>query len=132
MRQQVDGTQVRLAREKVKAAFAALRKDHFMLARMAHLCCMSCASSDLYDTAQKRREKGYKLYSGVVYFHRQDDESFWASGYLMIRFMGKHDPEDSLAYPTQKVAELVIKALKDQGLEAKWDGNTDRCIEVKV
>jgi len=120
---------------KVKSAFKKIRK-HNLIARINHLCCMSCASSDL-DRQCEDRDK-----DGAVYFHRQDYDGFFRdfthhekkksfegikplTSTLHIRFLANKD-ELSVW-----VGRLAVEALTSEGLTVNWDGNPSKTIGVE-
>jgi len=124
----------------IKNAFKKLRK-YGLICRMRHLCCMSCASSDLGQKCDERNK------DGAVYFHRQDYDGFfgdandrWGRSYrrynpnhestLMIRFFSATEDKDNSKVTTKDVGELAYVALEDEGLDLEWDGSPHHCISV--
>ena len=107
------------ARDKVLIAFKKLRKDN-ITARANFLCCMNCASSALSSVVDEKKTVG------AVYWHRQDEERFEEDGVLNIRYFS--DTEENCL----KLANKIVAALKEEGLNITWNGNTDTTIEVNA
>ena len=121
-------------REKVVAAFKDLRKDGF-IARANFMCCGSCAGYDLAEKATEMVDKG-KHPKGCIFWHKQDEESYWAGGFLHLRYgefnTAKHG---TIGLPSEAVGSALIEALEKQGLkrglDIEWDGDTNKTIIVK-
>lgn len=105
-------------RDKVVDAFRSLRK-HGIVARANFCCCSSCASYELAQMVKKTNKKGY------VYWHRQDEQSFWKTGDLYLGFgsyVDGHDPAH--------IGRIVVEALEKQALTVLWNGESSRRIKV--
>ena len=105
-------------RNRVKAAFTDLR-SFGMIARMNHMCCMSCATASLDEVTKKSKRQS------AAYFHRQDNECFTNGGPLHIRFFHDNDEKQVMW-----VGQVVQLTLLNHGLEAVWDKNPSHTIKV--
>ena len=105
---------------RVKKAFRTLRQ-HNLICRMNHLCCMTCASHDLGTKCNERNKEG------AVYFHQQDTDCFWGCSKLHIRYFHNDEDDDG---KTLEVGKLVYQTLKEEGVTVEWDGNAGKTIVV--
>jgi hypothetical protein len=105
---------------KLKAAFKLIKKSAY-ITRMNFWCCMSCASSALDQMLDARPKM-----DGVVYFHKQDREHFQKDGEINIRYFHR---KDGMAVV---VAQDVLAALREVGLEPIWNGDPGHTITVKT
>lgn len=133
MRQQTDKQTVQTVKVGLTVAFSALRKQG-IIARQNFLCCQSCASSALSGIAVKQHTEG-KPVNGVVYYHRQDNNTLKESGYVYLAYgdvshYEEGKPEVSMGLPTIEVGKLVVKAVAATGLKVDWDGNEGTRIKV--
>lgn len=100
--------------DRIKAAFAALRKQGFF-ARMNFWCCQSCAWADVPEGKPN-----------VAFYHKQDAEAFdrWGNispkrgGVLHIAHAGN--------------SQIIVDALRATGLAVTWDGTDATRIEVRT
>lgn len=111
---------VREARQRVLEAFRQLRRKG-IVARANYLCCTSCASYALHETA-KQRPKAI----GYAYWHQQNEEEMWRSGELYIGFAAVDDEDPA----HMEIGQRVVAELKKQGLEVEWPEDPD--IKIKV
>ena len=121
-------------RDNIKKAMAEIRKNK-ILARMNHLCCSSCAGYDLTEKIDEMPVKKAKEMKGIVYWHRQDEDSYKNSGVLYIRYQGidtaKYPNRDKkTGWTTIMIGHIVADAMKKYGVPFKWSGNPDKCIIV--
>jgi len=96
-------------RERVKAAFADLRKRGYAC-RMNFMCCGSCANAAMHD---KHPDKPH------VYWHRQGDIAF-EDGYLTSTLY-LHWSGDGYE---------IAAVLRDWGLVVEWQESDLYCIQV--
>lgn len=122
----------RTDRMRILTAFKSLRKSGFT-ARANYMCCSSCATSGLANDLTKRGKDPDT--ADVVYWHKQDDTAFTHGRYgypmrtsaerqklhtnLYIRFSGPRP-------------QMIVDALKAEGLNVEWNGDPDVCIMVKA
>lgn len=104
----------------LKKVFPQLRKES-VLANGNYLCCQSCASYGLADSARTRKKEGY------VFWHRQDEESLRRDGHLYIAFSGMDEN-----MTTKVVGMLTVKLLEEAGLTVEWNGSEDKRILVDL
>ena len=118
-------TEIGVVRERVKAAFKALRKAGF-IARANLACCMSCAIAELNEIAEKQHR------DRAAYWHRQDDESFRKGQPLHIRFcyLPEKETDENTTVIEKEIGEQVADALRNAGLLIEWDGNPAKTIQV--
>ena len=117
--------QVAEIRHRVQAAFGELRKIGF-IARSNFSCCMSCATYELSEIAEKKQR------NRVAYWHHQDETRFKKDGALCIRYFylpSKEIEGDTTSLETQ-TGEQIAAALRKAGLNVDWNGNPDTIIEV--
>jgi len=76
------------------------------------------------EDAQRRAAAG-STPRGAVFYTRADRSRAKASGSLALAF-GTHDDDGDPG----EIATEVVTALRDAGLDARWDGDVDRRIEV--
>lgn len=115
-------------RDKMKSVFAELRKRGF-IARMNHLCCMNCASTDLGAKAEERELRR------IAYWHRQDEEYLQKSGSLYIgygwaEYTGERLSNQKHDELTRETGLLIADELKRQGVPYYWDGDPNQRILV--
>lgn len=103
---------------KINQVFEALRKRN-LIAKQNHLCCMSCACSDLSQDLDKRKGK-----IGCVYYHNQDTDAAQDRGVLNIRYFGKEQND------TVGIGKMVKEECEKVGLKVTWDGNPGTTIQV--
>lgn len=114
---QLDEYQRQEFKGKLTKAFKQVRQTANVLARQSHLCCMSCATSDLGQKLEGSSK------AGAVYYHRQDAEHI-DDGYVWVRFF----PADESDEASLHIASLACAAFAAQGLRTIWNGSPDTCI----
>ncbi len=115
---------------KVAQAFKQLRASGF-IARQNFLCCMGCASSQLYTNWQKSPRKAKQ--TACVYFHQQDMAHYREDGILQLRYSAMLDESaDQFAHDEAMAAvgREVFRTLKENGLHPIWNGDINQTIEV--
>lgn len=114
------------ARNGVKEAFQELRRLGY-LARMNFWCCSTCAGYALGQMWDKKPTK-----KGAIYFHRQNEEYYWESGRLHIHYFGGRtgDNGEEATRKTKEVGEAIVNTLVKRGITYRWNGSSDRAIEV--
>ncbi len=133
-------------RKAVLRAFKELRKNN-ILAKANHLCCQSCGSSDLCErinTDEVREWKGY------VFWHRQVEAGAFPGGAKTCEFKNKYKfsstrnmnlnlyysgtkdiyESKSQGLTAEEVGHALFYALKDEGLNVLWDGNSANTVIV--
>lgn len=120
-------------KERLGRAFRAMRKAG-LLARQNFECCSSCAgyaisqrAEDLISSGKKKKED----IKGCCFYHAQDNDDLVMGNafYLAYGPMGTQK-YDTVGLPNEQVAEIIIKCLKDEGIEIEWDGSGDTRIFV--
>ena len=116
-------------RAKLAELFKQFRKEGY-LARMNHLCCSSCAGSDLSTRAEELNEKG-KSVKGCVFWHNQDESGWNSSGYLPLRY-GPLDTSKSgeIGLSAKEIGEYICQSLTAAGITHNWDGDPGQVIFV--
>ncbi len=127
MTRKVDPERIAAIRSRVQAAFVELRKVGF-ICKSNFSCCMTCATAELVDIAEKRRR------NRACYWHHQDEEHFRDTGLLFLRYcyLPRNGVEvDTDTTPLEKqIGEQVATAMKKQGLEIEWDGDPSKTIVI--
>ena len=102
-------------------AFRILR-TRSLIARQNFMCCSGCASAELASQCAKDETK-----VGAVFYHRQEGERLRDGAELVhvsyghVLGGGENDA---------KIGAVVAATMVKVGLEARWDGNPERCVEV--
>lgn len=116
-----------VAKALVGKAFRDIRALN-MLAGQDFMCCSSCGGAEMEHLANTRSQGRP---AGVVFYHHQDATRFAKSGYLCIRFEDLYDETKGRA-GTKAVGHIVFDILRRHGLPVEWDGDPDRCIELRL
>jgi hypothetical protein len=115
----------------LKLAFAELRKQGFV-ARMNFACCGSCASYEIGVWLEERGRNPDE--ADAVYWHRQSDDAFNKHGILTVGHLDQDTGRPQSLYVHHsgrtQLAVDTINSYGDFGIQAYWDGDTNRCIEV--
>lgn len=118
----------RTVKERIKAAFQALRKGG-AIARMNYKCCSSCAWAAM-ETDYPNMKDG----DTAVYYHNQDADSLDDFGNLV---QYRDWDAEGRVYKTQNLylawtgdAHMIIGALENEGLTIDWDGSEAHRIAV--
>jgi len=110
-------------------SFKQLRSKGF-IARQGYLCCMSCASSNIYSYWKKMKNRSSKR--GAVYYHAQDRDSFNHRGVLWLRFSSLSDKDEESDAAMKSVGAQIVEVLRANGLHPNWNGDRGTCIEVSL
>jgi hypothetical protein len=138
---------------KLEAAFAALAEQG-VVGRMDFTCCQTCGTAEIDDerTPADVPEGEYPFREwGYTFFHQQDTERLLdepATLYLSYStFVPSPDVDDDLiarwreddslrgevvAASDASVGHRVADALRAQGLDVTWDGDTGQRVEVAI
>jgi len=108
-------------KQRVNKAFRILRKDG-VIARQNFMCCSSCATAALEPIWKKTGK------TKIVYYHKQDGESFNKGYNLTIRYGHSSDDKDK----TRDLGIHVTNILVFVGLVYDWDGDPEKTIQVGV
>jgi hypothetical protein len=111
--------------EKVFAAFEQLVGDD-LIAKSADDFQDEEQDVDEADAIQAQLEQAPSKW-GAVFFNSQDEEHYWETGLLQIRFLGQRSRDN-----TSDIGAIVLEALRNQGLSPQWDGDPDFCIQVQA
>lgn len=140
--------------DRVAAAFAALADDG-IVARMDFTCCQTCGTTEIDDERTPLADPGdgYAFREwGYTFFHQQDSERLVAEpATLFLSYStfvpapdldpallerwraGEEQARDRVVEESDRaVGVRVAAALRAQGLEVAWDGDTGRRIEVAI
>ena len=121
--------------KRLNDAFKTLRVKDKLIAKQNFSCCASCGGYEIDEQAKKRAKRVGKYPTGYVFYHRQDTESMYNTGALMIRFGSFYTRNDNIrreCADPQLVAEWAIQRLNDAGFETIWNNDTSKCIVVIV
>jgi len=111
-------------RSKVVTAFRKLRSKGF-IARANYLCCQTCAGHAIGEELDKQIALGKKM-NGYVFWHRQDEDSYWRTGVLFLAYGGAGETS------TEKAGRTVVETLEACGLKVEWNGDIGQRIRVIV
>jgi hypothetical protein len=118
--------------EKLKQLFKDLRKQG-IISRMNFSCCSSCGGYEITTMAQKRIDEGTPKESirGCCFYHHQDQQGWDRNESLMLRY-GDMSSEKygDIGLPTIEVGKIITSLLDKYGVQYKWDGNPNSCIEI--
>lgn len=111
--------------EQLEAAFDALTKQG-IIAEHTFLCCNNCGGSAMQNQLYPSWS-GAAPATGYVFYHEQDADYVVAEGgttlYLSHGSFGDHDEAN---------AALIVKVLREHGLQVDWDGDPARRIRVEL
>ena len=110
-------------------------------ARQRFMCCGSCAGAAIANEYREKLLKNPAFSSkGFVYFHAQDAER---EGTVSLRYGPVEATGDGFDFngpavkplatvglPAKEVGQLVVEALKAEGMAYEWDGDPNRVIYV--
>jgi len=120
-------------------AFKELRKEEKFIARANFMCCQSCASYDIWESARKNYFKSRKR--GYVYWHRQDEDDFWRSGTMFLAYGSFNEEKDEVEddevqmkspLSCKDVGVKILLALAKRGVRVEWNGEDSQRIRVAV
>ena len=112
-------------KEKINQAFKSLRKQG-LLARQSFMCCSNCAINACQNIIDKDPDK----YKGIVYYHKQDLDSYKRTGWVYLRF-GYYNPKDrSTENQVEHIGHTVKEACEQAGLTVQWNGDPEIAIKV--
>ena len=140
--------------ERVERAFSALA-ELGLIARMNFACCNSCGTTEIGDERTELPEKtsGYRFREEqYVFFHEQDaDRLAEEPAHLLLSFgawrasrntapelmaaarSGDKDAEKRIREQTDReVGGRVVAALRAEGLDVDWNGDTESRISVEI
>lgn len=126
-RKEIDVTVVR---KKVIEAFKLLRKKG-LIARSNFSCCQNCAGYAIAGYLEELPESKRKKIKGVVYWHKQDEQSFRESGTLYLAY-GDVDTKKCgvVGLPTAEVGKIICDTFKELSIPFEWNGNGETRIKV--
>lgn len=105
-------TALKTDKEIITQIFKDLRKEGFV-ARQNLACCQSCAWSEV-DIME---EKKGKTFENVVFYHRQDAESF---------DRGTKNLTGTMFLAWRGDSSKIVEVIRKNGLKVDWDGS-DYC-----
>ena len=132
----------KIDREKVMQVFAKLRQGHYghrILARANFECCGSCASALIQDRMDETDKYGMPKYIGYAFWHQQAEAGAFGARNtwgirrhnldlpLYINFSHGASSDPALS---QIVGNIIVKALREAGLNVKWNGESNNAIAV--
>ncbi len=72
-------------------------------------------------------------FKGVVYWHRQDEETIEEYGYIYLAYGGLDSEKyNKLGLPTTEAGEIIVETLKSHGLGVRWNGKENNRILVEL
>ncbi|WP_442637788.1 DUF6891 domain-containing protein [Rossellomorea marisflavi] len=105
-------------KEIITQIFKDLRKEGFV-ARQNLACCQSCAWSEV-DVME---DKKGKTFENVVFYHRQDAESFDTK---------TKNLQSTLFLAWRGDSSTIVKVIRKNGLKVDWDGSDFTRIGIVV
>lgn len=123
---------MKTTKEKITDVFRALRKQG-IVAKQSFSCCQSCARYELAEAFDGAPASSRAKMKGCVFYTRQDAPVFRTGGTLYLRYGQLHgDRNGDSELTTMQVGEIVVEALRQHGLDPRWDGKDTSAIEVEV
>lgn len=116
----------------LNAAFRTLRKKG-LIARQNYKCCTSCAGAAIAYDIEQMLDKGKvrEAIKGGVFYHKQAGEDRARRGQFYLSYGSIHTQKyGEVGLPTKEVGEMVVEALRDEGIPFEWDGSPNKCIYV--
>jgi len=117
---------------RLTKAFRNMRKEG-LLARQNFECCSSCAGYSMTLRARELISNGKEKseIKGCCFYHAQDNDDLVVGRGFYLSY-GPMDSQEHgvIGLSNEEVAKIVIKCLKDAGVETDWDGNGGRRIFV--
>lgn len=110
-------------RGQLREAFRAMRKLD-LVARMGYADCGTCASYELSEQCEARRNEG-NLTIGYAYTSQQDADRMPGAGDVFIGF-GSVTGD----YTEAQIGQLVTDACAGTGMEVDWGANKSRRVRV--
>jgi len=101
-----------------------------VVARQHFTCCQSCGHAEIgHEIAQALQLRGAAgAILGYAFYHWQDTESAVDDGTLCLAYGATRDGKAAAL----EVGHSIVRALKEAGLSAEWDGDLGRRIVVKL
>jgi hypothetical protein len=112
--------------DRLDSAFADL-EQRGIVARQNFSDCGTCGVAEIADEIAAARKGGRKV-QGYVFYHEQDTESAVEGHGLHLNYGSVEEGENAAV----KIADEVVKALKDRGLQPSWDGTWRTRIRVAL
>lgn len=112
--------------DRLDAAFAGLDAAG-ILARQDFSCCQNCGHGEMWALVEDAVAQGRDI-RGYAFYHQQDTEHAVEGYGLFIAWGATHAGEP----PLVSVGHEVADALRREGLNVTWDGNTKKRISVSM
>jgi hypothetical protein len=112
--------------DRLDHAFADLESQG-IVARQNFSDCGTCGVAEIQAEMEAARKGGRKV-RGYAFYHMQDTESAVDGSGLYLNYGSVDDGE-----PAQLgIGREIVQALKQQGLETKWNGKLEQRIGAKL
>jgi hypothetical protein len=112
--------------DRLDSALAALEATG-IVCRQDFTCCGTCGAAEIGDEMEEAAEDG-KAIRGYVFYHMQDTEHA-VDGYGLYLSYGSVEDDEASAVG---IGRELVAALRQQGLEADWNGSLSRRIGVSL
>jgi hypothetical protein len=112
--------------DRLDRAFAALESGG-IIARQNFSCCGTCGAGEIWEEMEAQRERGREI-RGYAFFHEQDTDSA-VEGYGLYLSYGSTEEDEG---PALQIAQEIVNALKNEGLQTDWDGTWEKRIGVEL
>ena len=118
--------------DKIENAFEKLRGLGY-IARggpNGFLCCQNCAGTKIASDVNALSPDERAKVRGAVFYHEQDAEAFTDGGTLYIAYGPVSCEAGEFGESIKAVGEALASALREAGLNVKWDGDPDTRIGI--
>lgn len=112
--------------DRLDAAFTELNEAG-IVCRQHFTCCSTCGHSEIWSEVDAERESGLDV-RGYAFYHAQGTDTAIEGGGLWVGHDSVLDDEDA----SVRIGTEIVDCLRRHGLDVRWSGSADRCIEVKM
>jgi hypothetical protein len=112
--------------DRVDAAFQHLEAQG-IVARQDFSCCQTCGHGEMWDEVEASRVVGANP-KGYAFYHLQDTEAAVEGQGLHVAFGAVEEGDEALA----AIGRDIASALRAQGLQVNWNGETGKRIHVSI
>jgi len=110
--------------DRLDLAFHALEQEG-IVGRQNFACCLNCGIAEIRDEIEAAKKQGQPV--GYVFYHMQDTEHAAEDGNLHLAY-GSVEEGDKAA---KAIGGRVVEALRREGLDVEWDGDSKNRILVR-
>jgi hypothetical protein len=112
--------------DRLDSAFAELERAG-IVCRQDFSCCGTCGAAEIRDEMEQVARTGKRV-RGYAFYHMQDTESAVEGHGLYLSYGAVQEGEAAAL----EIAKQISAALKQQGLDVRWDGTWTTRIGVSL